>query len=553
MGKHMEQQVIKLFHRTLGIWLICVSIHAHGQSNLVYNGSFEIGAVLAGWSGSSGGSGNELGAADGYSWATLGLSSAIYQDLNTVTGRVYRLRLAVRGCLDGLKLNWGNTLVDTCALGSPPSWTFAEYAVLATNTSTRLGFANTSACAVDIDAISVSWVDEPPSIIRQVVSRSAFEGATIALSVKAAGAPFLKYQWFLKDQPVTGATNAVLVLTNVSKANEGRFAVSISNHAGVIRSFDAIVAVSSAPNVPLITSQPKSQTLIAGHQGAFYVTAIGRPPLNYQWFFAGMPMTGQTNKSLVISSVAETDAGSYSVMVSNGQGSATSLPADLGVGTATGSSAVSTANRRLTQPYIDAPIYDLDGVTRLEGPNFLAQLYAGATSNNLRAVGAPLPLRTGAAAGYLPAEGRIIPDVPAGQYVYGQIRVWEAAFGASYEEAAQSGGKFGKSQTLAVIYQSQFPPPPPTPLVGLTSFQLEAGLPLYASAKFERAAILPGSQIEWLVIGEPGASYLVEKRVPPQNWEPVVILTNQTGTTSFVDTNAQNSSSSFYRAQILSQ
>ena len=52
-------------------------------------------------------------------------------------------------------------------------------------------------------------------------------------------------------------------------------------------------------------------------------------------------------------------------------------------------------------------------------------------------------------------------------------------------------------------------------------------------------------------MGSPGFRYLVEKRVPPQNWFPLLVLTNTTGTVLFSDPDAQNASVNFYRSRML--
>src|ERR1019366_2201052 len=59
--------------------------------------------------------------------------------------------------------------------------------------------------------------------------------------------------------------------------------------------------------------------------------ANGTAPLSYQWQFDGVPIGGATGTSYTRSSVQPADAGSYSVVVSNTFGSATSANAPLTV------------------------------------------------------------------------------------------------------------------------------------------------------------------------------------------------------------------------------
>jgi hypothetical protein len=79
----------------------------------------------------------------------------------------------------------------------------------------------------------------------------------------------------------------------------------------------------------IITSSPQSQFVLAGASANFSVTALGTGQLFYQWQFNGNPLSGQTNASLSLNNVQFTNAGNYSVVVSNAYGSVTSALATL--------------------------------------------------------------------------------------------------------------------------------------------------------------------------------------------------------------------------------
>jgi hypothetical protein len=84
--------------------------------------------------------------------------------------------------------------------------------------------------------------------------------------------------------------------------------------------------------VPIILTQPQSQTLNAGAEAVLSVTAIGSP-LFFQWAKDGTEISGQTNSTLTLPNVSPSDAGNYKVIVSNSAGSATSQAATLTVKT----------------------------------------------------------------------------------------------------------------------------------------------------------------------------------------------------------------------------
>src|SRR5205814_1669823 len=82
---------------------------------------------------------------------------------------------------------------------------------------------------------------------------------------------------------------------------------------------------------PVITSQPQSQTVILYQPAAFRVIASGTSPLSYQWRKDGVPIAGATNDEIVLAQPQFSDAGLYSVAVSNAENSVTSAGASLTV------------------------------------------------------------------------------------------------------------------------------------------------------------------------------------------------------------------------------
>ena len=83
---------------------------------------------------------------------------------------------------------------------------------------------------------------------------------------------------------------------------------------------------------PTITVQPvASQTVSAGTNVAFSVTATGTSPLSYQWFFGGNAISGATNSNYGIASAAPVNSGNYTVVIANIFGSVTSSAASLTV------------------------------------------------------------------------------------------------------------------------------------------------------------------------------------------------------------------------------
>ncbi|HEY1718624.1 MAG TPA: immunoglobulin domain-containing protein [Verrucomicrobiae bacterium] len=85
-----------------------------------------------------------------------------------------------------------------------------------------------------------------------------------------------------------------------------------------------------APTAPFIVAQPQSLTVAAGESATFAIVAGGSANLNYQWYFnTNTPLSGATNSAFTINSVQATNAGVYSVVVTNIAGSTASTNAIL--------------------------------------------------------------------------------------------------------------------------------------------------------------------------------------------------------------------------------
>jgi|GEM_PF-1135958 len=82
---------------------------------------------------------------------------------------------------------------------------------------------------------------------------------------------------------------------------------------------------------PVILTQPTNQTVLAGGGTGFSVAATGAQPLSYQWNFNGTNISGATNATLTLTNIQVSQAGNYSVLVTNLYGTAPSSNAVLTV------------------------------------------------------------------------------------------------------------------------------------------------------------------------------------------------------------------------------
>ena len=169
-----------------------------------------------------------------------------------------------------------------------------------------------------------------PNITNQPVSLTNNVGSNPIFSVTAGGTGPLSYQWFFNtNSALLNQTNTSLTVTNVQLTNAGNYRVIVTNSSGSVTSSFASLTVWQPP---VITNQPMSATNIVGNNTSFSVVAGGFPAVGYQWYFnTNTPLANATNAALPLNNLQLSNAGSYSVVISNSAGSVTSSFASLTV------------------------------------------------------------------------------------------------------------------------------------------------------------------------------------------------------------------------------
>ncbi len=158
------------------------------------------------------------------------------------------------------------------------------------------------------------------------VSVTTCPGTNASFSVNATGTG-LSYQWYKDGSALAGQTGSSLVLSSVSAADAATYSVVVSDLCGNAVTNSASLTVNQ--NVVVVTG-PVSVTNCPGSSASFSVSATGTG-LSYQWYKNGNALAGQTGSSLVLSNVSATDAGTYSVVVSDVCGNAVTNSASLTV------------------------------------------------------------------------------------------------------------------------------------------------------------------------------------------------------------------------------
>jgi len=173
--------------------------------------------------------------------------------------------------------------------------------------------------------------NSPPSFSTHPASQSVTVGASVTFNSAAGGTPAPTFQWRKNNVDIGGATSSSFTINSVTEGDGGSYTVVATNSQGSATSNAATLTVSAALSAPSFTTQPSSQSVTTGGLVTFSAAANGNPAPTYQWRKNGNNIGGATNSSYSIGSVSAGDAGDYTVVASNSQGSATSSVATLTV------------------------------------------------------------------------------------------------------------------------------------------------------------------------------------------------------------------------------
>lgn len=191
------------------------------------------------------------------------------------------------------------------------------YSVVVTNVAGSVTSAN-----------AILKVLVPPQLTSQPTNLTVNLGKPATFSVVATGTAPLNYQWFKEGIGITGATSQSFTIAAVKATDAMHYSVVVSNLAGIASSTNATLTVILPPT---ITQSPTNLTVVVGESAVFSVTATANAPLSYQWRKGTANLLGATGSVYAIAVTKTTDAGSYSVVVSDRAGSVTSTAATLTV------------------------------------------------------------------------------------------------------------------------------------------------------------------------------------------------------------------------------
>lgn len=228
-----------------------------------------------------------------------------------------------------LSYQWRKNGVNIAGAANAPSYSIAAvssadagaYSVVVSN---RVANVTSSSANLTVNPGSVSVTVSPATVNLQA-------GASQTFTAVVSGSSVGGVNW-----SVVEAGGGTITPAGVYSAPNqvGTYHVKAVSLADSSKFAQALIHVTSS-SLPSITSQPSDLTLNLGSTASFSVTASGTAPLSYQWRKNGTAIAGASSASYSFTPVAADNGASFSVLVSNKNGSVSSRNALLTIHTPT--------------------------------------------------------------------------------------------------------------------------------------------------------------------------------------------------------------------------
>lgn len=174
-------------------------------------------------------------------------------------------------------------------------------------------------------------ITDKPVVSRKPVGGRINFGAALNLSAAAIGIPPLSYQWRLNGTPIANATDSTYAVASATTANAGDYDLVVTNAYGAGTSVVASVSVIAVPNIVKDLAGISGTVYSGATFSQWSIVAAGGEPLRYNWLRNGTTPVGLNSPTLTLTNIATTDAGNYSVTVTNIYGIAKSATNQLTV------------------------------------------------------------------------------------------------------------------------------------------------------------------------------------------------------------------------------
>lgn len=221
---------------------------------------------------------------------------------------------------------------STVALGTGPfsyEW-MKDGVVLSGQTTNKLTIANAGSAdagqySVNVSGPCNSAVSSAALTVNSVTTATPMTnlvlnpGSTASFSTVASGTGPFTYVWRFNGAQLSGQTTNAITISSVGSTNAGTYSVEVYGNCNNVTNTATLNV-----NTPTSATNPSGSLAVCPGDGASFSTAAaGTGPFSYMWMKNGVPLAGQTSNSIVLFSVAATDAGLYSVVVTGAANSVT--------------------------------------------------------------------------------------------------------------------------------------------------------------------------------------------------------------------------------------
>ena len=225
-------------------------------------------------------------------------SYLIGSDINTI----YQWRL------NGINLTDGSARTSNLTLLNLTKTNDGAYSIVASNS-----------CGASTLNLFKLTTTAAPEITTQPIAGFACAGGSFTNNVIVANAAQLplSYQWY-KDGNIISNNGAAqqLLLQNIAVADQGLYAVRVSNSCGTTQSSSGRL---SLVGNPIIAQQPLPITACVGEETMAAVVATSDDNiLSYSWYKDGIIVPGQIGPQLLFAKIGSADVGLYKALVTNG-------------------------------------------------------------------------------------------------------------------------------------------------------------------------------------------------------------------------------------------
>ena len=178
--------------------------------------------------------------------------------------------------------------------------------------------------------------DLRPVLTSQPASVSAVTNDNVSFTVGANSPYALSYQWLRNGTNLAGQTDATLTLNAVDLSYSGTtYRCVVANPYGAVTSSIASLTVTTGSQLPTFGPAQNLTNSVGNNQSiTVNLTGGSDPKGGFQWYHNGILLTdvdefsGTTTGTLTITQAATTDAGVYSLVVTNLAGSASNVVAN---------------------------------------------------------------------------------------------------------------------------------------------------------------------------------------------------------------------------------